>query len=71
MSVPVVTDDQDMKELAAMFDARVLSTLEVLKIMLDNGHIEMRAIDGMVDYWRYMSDRPANMDEDYARLFAA
>lgn len=69
LSVPLATDDQDMTELAAVFEAEVLSTLEVLKIMLDNGHIEMWAIDGMVDYWRYMSDRPANMENDYDRLF--
>ena len=37
--------------------------------MLDVEHVDMKTIDGMVSYWRYMSDLPANMDEDYARLF--
>ena len=58
-----------MKKLATVFDAQVLSTLEVLKIMLDVEHVDMKTIDGMVSYWRYMSDHLANMDEDYARLF--
>lgn len=71
MSVPVVTDDQDMKELAALFDTRVLSTLEVLRMMLDARHVDMKTINGMVGYWRYMSDRPANMEKDYTRLFGA
>jgi len=71
LSVPVVTDDLDMTELATVFEAKVLSTLEVLKIMLDHEHVDMKTIDGMVDYWRYMSDRPANMEKDYTRLFGA
>ena len=39
-----------MKELAAVFEAQVLSTLEVLKIMLDVEHVDMKTIDGMVSY---------------------
>jgi hypothetical protein len=69
LNVPVVTDDQDMTALADVFEVEVLSTLEVLKIMLDNHHVDMKTIDGIVDFWRHMSDRPANMENDYLRLF--
>jgi len=69
LGVPVVTDDQDMTELAEAFDVEIMPTLSVLKIMLDCGHTDMRTIDAMVEFWRYMGDRPANLEKDYARLF--
>lgn len=69
LDVPVVTDDQDMTELAKVFDAQVMPTLELLKIMLENGHTDMKAIDGLIDYWKYFSDMPANFKADYQRLF--
>jgi len=69
LDLPVVTDDQDMKELAEEFDVQVMSTLEVLKIMLDCGHVDLKKIDGMVAYWRHIGDRPINLDSDYSRIF--
>ena len=69
LDVPVVTDDQDMSELAHAFDVKAMSTLELLKLMLDCGHVDKKTIDGMVDYWRYIGDRPANLERDYACLF--
>lgn len=69
LDIPVVTDDTDMAELAMTFDAKVMSTLELLKIMLDCGHTDMKTIVSLVDYWRYIGDRPANLDEDFSRLF--
>lgn len=70
LNVPVVTDDQDMTALANVFDAQVLPTLELLKIMLDCGHTDMKTIIGLCDYWRYISDLPANFKSDYDRLFS-
>jgi len=69
LGVPVVTDDQDMTELAKAFDAQVMPTLDLLKIMLDCGHTDMKIIDGLVDYWKYITDMPANFNADYQRLF--
>ena len=69
LDVPVVTDDQDMTELASAFDVQVMATLELLKIMLDSGHIDIKIINGLCDYWRYISDLPANFHSDYRRLF--
>ena len=71
LGVPVVTDDQDMTELAKAFDAQVMSTLELLKIMLDCGHTDMQTINGLVEYLKYFSDLPANFQTDYQRLFGA
>jgi len=69
LEVSVVTDDQDMTELAHAFDAKVMSTLDLLKLMLDCGHVTMKTVDGLIDYWRYIGDRPANLEQDYLRLF--
>lgn len=69
LGVPVVTDDQDMTVLAKAFDAQVMPTLELLKIMLDCGHTDMKTISGLIDYWKYFSDMPANFKTDCQRLF--
>lgn len=69
LGVPVVTDDQDMTDLAKAFDAQVMPTLELLKIMLDCGHTDMKTINGLVEYWKYFADMPANFKPDYQRLF--
>ena len=69
LNVPVVTDDQDMTALAKAFDAKVMPTLELLKIMLECGHTDMKTIKGLCEYWRQFGDRPANMDIDFKRLF--
>jgi hypothetical protein len=69
LNVTVVTDDQDMTALAEVFEVQVVPTLELLKIMLECGHTDMKTIDGLVEYWKYISDTPANLDTDYQRLF--
>ncbi len=71
LNVPVVTDDQDMTKLANAFDAQVMPTLEILKIMLDSGHTNMKKIKSLCDYWYYLNDLPANYKSDYQRLFSA
>lgn len=69
LDIPVVTDDQDMTALANAFDAKVMPTLELLKIMLDCGHTNMKTIKALCDYWRQF-DRPANLETDFLRLFS-
>ncbi|WP_156188706.1 beta/alpha barrel domain-containing protein [Acinetobacter indicus] len=69
LDIPVVTDDQDMTALGTAFGAKVMSTLELLKIMADCGHVDIVTIQGLCDYWRYTADIPANFDTDLQRLF--
>ena len=69
LDIPVVTDDQDMVVLAEAFDCKVMSTLGLLKVMLNCDHVDMKTIQGLVDYWRYIGDRPANLEKDFKRLF--
>ncbi len=38
LDIPIVIDDQDMSALADAFDAKVMPTLELQKIMLDCDH---------------------------------
>lgn len=69
LDIPIVTDDQDMTELAKTYEVKVMPTLQLLKIMLDCGHTDMKTIDGLVLYWRYIGDRPANLEKDYQKYF--
>jgi len=69
LNIPVVTDDQDMTELAEAFEVTILSSLKLLKKMLDCKYIEMKIVNGLVEYWRYINDRPANMEKEYQLFF--
>ena len=69
LGVPVVTDDGDMTDLATVFNVEVMSTLELLRTMLDCDHTDMKVIEGLCEYWRYIADLPVNFKADYKRLF--
>ncbi len=69
LDIPVVTDDNDMIELAETFDAQFMRTLDLLKLMLDAGHIDMQKIDSVVAYWKYVNDAPGNLAKHYKKLF--
>ncbi len=69
LKITLVTDDQDMTELAKAFDAEVIPTLELLKWMLDARQIDTKTLTGLFDYWKYLSDLPANFDADRRRFF--
>jgi hypothetical protein len=69
LDLPVVTDDQDMTTLATVFGAKTLSTMELLKIMFDSQHISGATVKGLFEYWRHITDLPANFSVDRQRLF--
>lgn len=69
LKIPVVTDDQDMIKLAKMFDVTAMPTLQLLKIMYNAGHTDLKTIKGLVEYWKYLGDKPANLDSDYEKYF--
>lgn len=71
LDIHVVTDDEDMIALANVFDARSLRTLELLKLMLDAGHVDMPRIQAIVSYWRHIGDTPGQLSRQYRRLFGA
>lgn len=69
LEIPVVTDDADMLDLAKDFNIKTLKTLEILKLMLDCGHIEMATVKQIAAYWIYEEDRPKSFTTDYRKLF--
>lgn len=69
LQVPLVTDDEDMIELARQFGATVMRSLDLLKLMLDEGHIDMKKIRATVAYWRHVGDTPGQLARQYRQLF--
>ncbi len=71
LDISVVTDDEDMIQLAKVFDVTIMRSLELLKLMLDSGHIDRQKIDSIVTYWRHIKDTPGRIDKLYRQLFGA
>jgi predicted nuclease of predicted toxin-antitoxin system len=70
LEIRVVTDDQDMIELAEMYGVHHLTSLELLKLMLDENYIDLPMIERIVEQWQYENDTPnAKWKEEYSRLF--
>jgi len=67
--VQVVTDDTDMLDVAKMFDIKTMTTLELMSLMLECGHIDMKKVRETVAYWEYITDKPANFRKSYIRIF--
>lgn len=70
LGIRVVTDDQGMLELAAEYDIKTWTTLELMKSMLDEEHITMEKVRMVVEQWVADSDLPAkNLREPYRIFF--
>ena len=69
LDIGVVTDDADMRALGSTFGIEIMSTLSLLKLMLDAGHIDNARVRQITAYWRHERDLPAKFGRDYRRLF--
>jgi len=69
LGIPVVTDDGDMLTLAGVFGIRTMKTLELMRLMIDCGHIDMARVRQIAEWWTYMRDKPGNFRTDFIRLF--
>lgn len=69
LSIPVVTDDSDMLTLAQEYGISTMKTLELLKLMLDEKHIDDSKIDSITSYWDYSKDFPKDFLTDFKRIF--
>lgn len=69
LGIPIITDDQDMTELAITFDVKVMPTLELLKLMRDCEHVDLKTVRGIVSYWQAIGDCPAHLHRDIKRFF--
>lgn len=67
--IRLVTDDQDMIKTCKEFGLSVLSTLQLLRLMLDNEWIDITMVKQIVEYWKYEKDFPANFSYEYKKLF--
>lgn len=69
LEIAIVTDDTEMQALGSTFGIEIMSTLSLMKLMLDAGHIEFAKVRQIAMYWRHERDLPANFERDYRRLF--
>jgi hypothetical protein len=65
----LVTDDLGLIELAGEFDHAVLSSLELMDLMLRCGCISRQEVSDTVYKWRYDADLPSSFASEYVRLF--
>ncbi len=68
LSLPVITDDVEMLQVGSDFSIGVMTTLELLRLMLDSGHIDEENVRRIATYWIYLGDTPANFRADFVRL---
>ncbi len=69
LGVPIVTDDAEMREAANAYNIKIYSTLELLKLMLECGHVTIERIREIAGFWIYQKDQPINFRKDFKRLF--
>jgi len=69
LCIPVVTDDEEMRQAAEEYDIKTLNTLELLKVMLDAKHIDMVKVREIVGYLEYQHDMPRIIKKDYKKIF--
>lgn len=69
LNIPLATDDQNMIKTCKEFEVNVFSTLQLLKLMLDNNSIDLFLVKQIVDYWKYTKDIPANFKVEFQNLF--
>lgn len=69
LNIPVVTDDEEMRILARDYGIKTYNTLELLKLMLGCGHIELGKIREIAGYWIYLNDMPKDFRKDYKKIF--
>lgn len=70
LGIQVVTDDQDMIELAEEYGVKQLTSLALMKLMLDEGRVKLADIQCVVAQWQYDNDTPyKNWNSEYEELF--
>ena len=70
LGIEVLTDDQDMIELSNYFEVKQLTSLMLMKRMLDCNHIDDKKVDQIVEQWIYENDTPyKNWRKEFGELF--
>ena len=69
LEITLVTDEIAMIETGKEFDVNVIPTLHLMKIMVDEKFIDYDMVKSTVSYWKYIPDKPANLEKDYLIFF--
>tara|TARA_R100000027_G_scaffold67679_2_gene67700 strand:+ start:12789 stop:13373 length:585 start_codon:yes stop_codon:yes gene_type:complete len=70
LEIRVVTDDQDMIELAELYGAHQITSLELMKLMLDHRRLKLKDVERVVAQWQYEKDTPyGGWQKEYRDLF--
>jgi hypothetical protein len=65
----LVTDDLGLAQLALEYDHAVMSSLELMGLMLDCGCISKDEVTDTVQKWRFDADLPSSFVSEYIRIF--
>lgn len=65
----LVTDDQNMIKTCNEYSVKVCSTLELMKLMFDNNHIDLDKVIEITGYWKYEKDEPSNFKKELIKYF--
>jgi hypothetical protein len=69
LSIPVVTDDGDMRALGRDFAITTMPTLQLLALMRKCDHVTLVTVRQIAAFWAYEIDLPARFAADYRLLF--
>ena len=71
LKIPVVTDDMEMRSLADEFEVATLTSLGLLKRMLEQGYRKPKQIEDIMRYWNLIDDLPPGWRGEYKELFGS
>lgn len=70
LGIQVVTDDRDMIQLAEEFEVQQITSMGLMKLMLDEGHIDDEKVDQVAEQWVYDRDTPGgDWKKEFKKLF--
>ncbi len=69
LGISLVTDDLGMRDVAKQLGVQVMSTLELLKLMLTHSHIKLKTAKSIAGYWSAMADSPKDLKIEFKKLF--
>lgn len=69
LNIRMISDDRDLLAMAKDYGVHADTSLEVMRLMMDHGRIDIEKVRQVVSQWNYDRDIPANFDGDFRRLF--
>lgn len=72
LKISIVSDDGGIQELSGIYGIKIMSTLELMKLMMDNKRINLKMVKQIVAYWAYEKDLPSAKHQfirDYKNFF--